>query len=45
MTSESEWEATEIYCDWAAGVATSLEKIEMAEAGEPVTARKRCAKS
>lgn len=45
MTSESEWEAKEIYCDWAAGVATSLEKIDMAEAGEPMTARKRCAKS
>lgn len=44
MTSESEWEAKEIYCDWAAGVATSLEKIDMAEAGEPVTARKRCPK-
>lgn len=45
MTSESEWEATEVYCDWAAGVATSLEKIGMAEAGEPMTLRKRCAKS
>lgn len=45
MTSESEWEAKEVYCDWAAGVATSLEKIEMAEAGEPVTVRKRCPKS
>jgi len=44
MTSESKWEAKEIYCDWAAGVATSLEKIEMAEAGEPVTVRKRCPK-
>jgi hypothetical protein len=45
MTTESEWEATEIFCDWAAGVAVSLEKIDMAEAGIPVTARKRCAKS
>ena len=45
MTSESEWEAKEIYCDWAAGIATSLEKIDMAEAGEPVTARKRCPKA
>jgi thioredoxin-related protein len=45
MTSESEWEAKEIYCDWAAGVATSLEKIDMAEAGEPVTPRKRCSKA
>jgi len=45
MTSESQWEAKEIYCDWAAGVATSLEKIDMAEAGEPVTARKRCPKA
>ncbi|MEP3890855.1 MAG: hypothetical protein ABJN69_10325 [Hellea sp.] len=45
MTSESEWEAAEVYCDWAAGVATSLEKIGMAEAGEPMTPRKRCAKS
>lgn len=45
MTSESEWEAKEIYCDWAAGVATSLEKIDMAEAGEPVTPRKRCPKA
>lgn len=44
MTSESEWEAKEIYCDWAAGVATSLEKIDMAEAGVPVMARKRCPK-
>jgi len=44
MTSESKWEAKEIYCDWAAGVATSLEKIGMAEAGQPVTARKRCPK-
>jgi len=44
MTSESEWEAKEIYCDWAMGVATSLEKIDMAEAGAPVTARKRCPK-
>lgn len=45
MTSESKWEAKEIYCDWAAGVATSLEKIDMAEAGEPVTVRKRCPKA
>lgn len=45
MTSESEWEATEIYCDWAAGAAVSLEKIGMVEAGDAVTARKRCAKS
>ena len=44
MSSESEWEAKEIYCDWAAGIATSLEKVDMAEAGEPVTARKRCPK-
>ena len=44
MTSESKWEAKEIYCDWAAGVATSLEKIGMAEVGEPVTLRKRCPK-
>ena len=44
MTSESEWEAKEIYCDWAAGVATSLEKIDMVEVGESVTARKRCPK-
>ena len=44
MTSESEWEAKEIYCDWAAGIATSLEKIEMAEAGKSVKARKRCSK-
>lgn len=44
MTSESEWEAKEIYCDWAAGVATSLEKIDIAEAGEPLMARKRCPK-
>jgi len=34
MTSESKWEAKEIYCDWAAGVATSLEKIDIAEAGD-----------
>ena len=45
MTSESEWEAKEIYCDWAAGIATSLEKIDMVEAGEPVMARKRCPKA
>ena len=45
MTSESEWEAKEVYCDWAAGVATSLEKIGMAELGEPVTTRKRCPKA
>jgi len=45
MTSESKWEAKEIYCDWAAGVATSLEKIDMVEAGETVTARKRCPKA
>lgn len=45
MTSESEWEAKEIYCDWVAGVATSLEKIGMAEAGEPVKVRKRCPKA
>ena len=44
MTSESEWEAKEVYCDWAAGLATSLEKIGMADAGEPVTVRKRCPK-
>ena len=44
MTSESEWEAKEIYCDWAAGVATSLEKVGMAEVGEPMTLRKRCPK-
>jgi thioredoxin-related protein len=44
MTSESKWEAKEIYCDWAAGVAASLEKIDMGAAGEPVTARKRCPK-
>ena len=45
MTSESEWEAKKIYCDWAAGVATSLEKIDMVEAGEPVKPRKRCPKA
>ena len=45
MTSESEWEAKEIYCDWTAGIATSLEKIDMAEAGETMTARKRCPKA
>jgi len=45
MSSESEWEAKEIYCDWAAGVATSLEKIDMTEAGKPVTERKRCPKA
>lgn len=45
MSSESEWEAKEIYCDWAAGVATSLEKIGMAEVGEPKVARKRCPKT
>ncbi len=45
MTSESEWEAKEVYCDWTANIAVSLEKIDMAEAGEPVTARKRCPKS
>lgn len=45
MTSESKWEAKEIYCDWAAGVATSLEKVGMAEVGEPVMARKRCPKT
>ena len=45
MTSESEWEAKEIYCDWTGGTATSLEKIDMAEAGEPVMARKRCPKA
>ncbi|MDA8708347.1 hypothetical protein N9M10_03140 [Hellea sp.] len=44
MSSESEWEAKEIYCDWAAGAATSLEKIGMAEAGEPKVARNRCPK-
>jgi len=44
MSSESKWEAKEIYCDWAAGAATSLEKVGMAEVGEPVTARKRCPK-
>ena len=44
MSSESEWEAKEIYCDWAAGVATSLEKIGMAEVGEPNVARTRCPK-
>ena len=45
MTSESEWEAKEIYCDWAAGMATSLEKIDMAEAGETMKVRKRCPKA
>ncbi len=44
MSSESEWDAKEVYCDWAAGVATSLEKIGMAEAGAPVAERKRCPK-
>jgi len=45
MTSESKWEAKEIYCDWSAGVATSLEKIDMAEVGAPMTVRKRCPKA
>lgn len=45
MTSESKWEAKEIYCDWAAGVATSLERVGMAEVGEPKMVRKRCAKA
>ena len=44
MSSESEWEAKEIYCDWAAGAAVSLEKIGMAKKGKPVTERKRCPK-
>ena len=45
MTSESKWEAKEIYCDWAAGVATSLEKVGMAEVGEPKVVRERCPKT
>ncbi len=44
MASESKWEAKEIYCDWIAGVATSLEKVALLEPGEPVTQRKRCPK-
>lgn len=45
MTSESEWEAKEIYCDWSAGVAVSLEKIQVTSAvGAPISPRRRCPK-
>jgi len=45
MTSESEWEAKEVYCDWPANIAVSLEKIDLVKAGEPLRPRKRCPKS
>lgn len=44
MASESEWEAKEVYCDWPANVAVSLEAIGFIEKGEPYTERKRCPK-
>jgi len=44
MASESLWEAKEIYCDWAANIAVSLENINMLEHGEGGAERKRCAK-
>ncbi len=44
MTSESKWEAREDYCDWAAGIATSLEKISILDKGTPYSERRLCPK-
>lgn len=44
MASESLWEATEIYCDWAANIAVSLEKNGTVKRGKPQSQRKRCPK-
>ena len=44
MASESQWEAKEIYCDWAANIAVSLEKNGYVTRGKPQTHRKRCPK-
>ncbi len=45
MTSESEWDAKDIYCDWPANIAVSLEKLDMVKDGPPLHVRKRCSKS
>ena len=45
MTSQSKWEAEEIYCDWAMNVAVSLEQIGLLPSGEPYQPRRRCKKS
>jgi len=45
MTSESEWDAKDIYCDWPANIAVSLEKLGMVKDGPPLHVRKRCSKS
>lgn len=45
MASESLWEAKEIYCDWSANIAVSLEKNGFIERGQPQTQRKRCPKA
>ena len=42
MNSESYWEPTEVYCDWFAEFAASVQKIGMASSGEPYVPRKRC---
>lgn len=44
MASESEWEAEEVYCDWPANIAVSLEDIGFIEKGIPYTDRARCKK-
>ncbi len=44
MTSESEWEAKDVYCDWSANIAVSLEKVGMTQEGIPYTDRTRCPK-
>ena len=45
MASESLWEASEIYCDWPANIAVSLEKNGYVARGKPQVQRKRCPKS
>jgi len=42
MHSESLWEAEELYCDWGAEFAASLEGVDFVVPGQPYTERKRC---
>lgn len=44
MASESLWEAKDVYCDWAANIAVSLEKNGMVKRGKPQIQRTRCPK-
>lgn len=42
MSSESYWDPKEIYCDWGADFAASIESVGMVQVGRPYTERKRC---